>query len=118
MHNSHRLIKGKPRDQLMMHPGDMAARQLTDGQLVEVSTATGRVQIAVQATDEMMPGVVCLPHGFGHNRGGTKLGLAEQHAGVSYNDLASAADLDAVSGNCALNGIRVDVRAAPSVQAD
>ena len=110
MHNAHRLVKGKPRDQLMMHPTDLAARGLQDGQLVQVSSRIGNVEIAVQSTDSLMPGVASLPHGFGHNRPGTRLGLAHAHAGVSYNDLSDAADVDAVSGNAALNGIAVSVR--------
>jgi anaerobic selenocysteine-containing dehydrogenase len=109
MHNSHRLIKGKARDQLQMHPDDLAALGIADGQRVEVRAAAGSVQIAVQATDTLMRGVVSLPHGFGHNRPGTRLGLAEQNAGVSYNDLTGSAAVDAVSGNAALNGVRVEV---------
>jgi anaerobic selenocysteine-containing dehydrogenase len=109
MHNSHRLIKGQPRDQLMMHPDDLAALGFVDGQLVEVRARVGSVRIAVQATDTVMRGVVSLPHGFGHNRPGTRLGLAEQNAGVSYNDLTDATAVDAVSGNAALNGIAVEV---------
>jgi len=109
MHNSQRLIKGKPRDQLMMHPDDLASLGLSDGQLVEVRARVGSVRIAVQATDTLMRGVVSLPHGFGHNRPGTRLGLAEQNAGVSYNDLTDATAVDAVSGNAALNGIAVEV---------
>lgn len=109
MHGSHRLIKGKRRDQLMMHPDDLAALQLTDGQLVEVRAAAGSVRIPVQATDSVMRGVVSLPHGFGHNRPGTRLGLAEEHAGVSYNDLTDDQAVDAVSGNAALNGTPVEI---------
>jgi anaerobic selenocysteine-containing dehydrogenase len=112
MHNSHRLIKGKPRDQLLMHPDDLASLDLVDGQLVEVRARVGAVRIAVRATDSVMRGVVCLPHGFGHNREGTRLGLAEQHAGVSYNDLTDTRAVDAVSGNAALNGIAVQIAAA------
>jgi anaerobic selenocysteine-containing dehydrogenase len=109
MHSSHRLIKGKARDQLLMHPEDLALLGLSDGQTVEVRAASGSVHIAVQSTDTMMRGVVSLPHGFGHNRPGTRLGLAEENAGVSYNDLSDAAAVDAVSGNAALNGIAVQV---------
>ena len=108
MHNSQRLIKGKPRTQLLMHPDDLAALQLSEGQLVEVRSAAGAVRIEVQATDAMMRGVVSLPHGFGHNRPGTRLGIAEQHAGVSYNDLTDGS-VDAVSGNAALNGLTVQI---------
>ncbi len=109
MHNSHRLVKGKARDQLMMHPEDLALLGLVDGQTVEVRARVGSVRVAVQATDALMRGVVSLPHGFGHNRPGTRLPIAEQHAGVSYNDLADANAVDAISGNAALNGIAVEV---------
>ena len=112
MHNSHRLVKGKSRDQLMMHPADLAARGLHDGQLVQVASRIGRVEIAVMATDSLMPGVVSLPHGFGHNRPGTRLGIAHEHAGVSYNDLSDSRDIDVISGNAALNGIAVEVTSA------
>ncbi|MGZ5446414.1 MAG: molybdopterin-dependent oxidoreductase [Thermoanaerobaculia bacterium] len=108
MHNSHRLIKGKSRDQLFMHPDDLAALGLADGQLVDVQSAAGSVRIAVESTDSVMRGVVSLPHGFGHDRAGTRLGIAEQHAGVSYNDLTDGT-VDAVSGNAALNGTPVRV---------
>ena len=114
MHNSHRLIKGKRRDQLMMHPDDVASIGAHDGQTVEVRAAAGSVQIAVQATDTLMRGVVSLPHGWGHQRSGTRLGLAAQYPGVSYNDLSSGADIDTVSGNAALNGIPVAVIAIAS----
>jgi anaerobic selenocysteine-containing dehydrogenase len=113
MHGSHRLMKGKRRDPLMMHPEDLAALGLSEGQTVEVRTGAGSVRIAVQATDTVMRGVVSLPHGFGHDRSGTRLGLAEANAGVSYNDLTDVGALDAVSGNAALNGIAVEVVAVP-----
>jgi anaerobic selenocysteine-containing dehydrogenase len=111
MHNSHRLIKGKPRDQLMMHPDDAHARGFTDGQRVEIRSVVGSVQIALSTTADVMPGVVCLPHGFGHNRAGTRLGLAHEHAGASYNDISDTTAVDAVSGNAAMNGLRVEVTA-------
>jgi len=109
MHNSQRLIKGKRRDQLMMHADDLAMLGLRDGQTVEVRSAAGSVRIPVEATDAVMRGVVCLPHGFGHHRPGTRLGVAEDHPGVSYNDLTDASAVDAVSGNAALNGVPVEI---------
>jgi len=118
MHNSYRLIKGKPRDQLLVHPDDLASLGIADGELVDVDASVGSVRIAVQSTDSVMRGVVCLPHGFGHNRPGTRLGIAEQHAGVSYNDLTDARAVDVVSGNAALNGIAVNIRRAPNVHSD
>jgi anaerobic selenocysteine-containing dehydrogenase len=109
MHGSHRLIKGARRDQLLMHPDDLASLDIADGQTVEIRARSGAVRTIVQASDTVMRGVVSLPHGFGHNRPGTRLGLAEENAGVSYNDVTDAAAIDEVSGNAALNGVRVRV---------
>jgi hypothetical protein len=67
--------------------------------------------VSVEATTDVMPGVVCLPHGWGHNREGARLGIASEHAGASYNDISDDKFLDAVSGNAALNGLVVEVRA-------
>ncbi len=112
MHNSHRLVKGNPRHQLLMHPDDALARGLADGSSVRVRSRVGEIEVEVQASAEMMPGVVSLPHGWGHNRGGTRLGIADAHAGASNNDLTDEQSLDVLSGNAALNGVPVTVRAA------
>jgi anaerobic selenocysteine-containing dehydrogenase len=112
MHNSHRLVKGKPRHQLLMHPDDLAARRLVDGQRVEVRSRVGSIEIDVQASADMMRGVASLPHGWGHNRPGTRIGLAIDNAGESYNDLSDHLMVDAVSGNAAMNGLPIEVRAA------
>ena len=112
MHNFHRLVKGKPRHQLLMHPQDLAQRQLTDGQWVRVRSRTGVVEVQVQSSDEMMPGVVSLPHGYGHGRQGVQLHIAGAQPGVSANDLTDEHLRDAVSGNAALNGVPVKVEAA------
>ncbi len=76
MHNYHRLIKGKPRHQLLMHPQDLQQRQLEDGQWVRVRSRTGSLEVQVLASDEVMPGVVSLPHGWGHARQGVQLQIA------------------------------------------
>ncbi|MBL8519652.1 MAG: molybdopterin-dependent oxidoreductase [Betaproteobacteria bacterium] len=109
MHFSHRLVKGKTRHQLLMHPSDMSARHIAEGSLVEVSSRTGTIRIAVEASESMMPGVASLPHGWGHDRPGSRLGLAHANPGASYNDLSDERRLDAVSGNAALNGTPVDI---------
>ena len=109
MHNSHRLVKGTPRHQLLMHPDDIAARGLIDGGRVRVRSRVGEVQVEVLASNEVMPGVVSLPHGWGHDRTGIRLGIAQAHAGVSNNDLTDEQYLDALSGNAALNGVSVQV---------
>jgi len=112
MHNSHRLVKGPRRDQLLMHPQDLAARGLRDGQRVTVSSRTGSIAIEVEATEAIMAGTVSLPHGWGHDREGARLGIASRHAGVSANDLTDERLIDVASGNAALNGVPVRVEAA------
>jgi anaerobic selenocysteine-containing dehydrogenase len=109
MHNAARLVKGKPRHQLLMHPADLAARGIADGALVLLASAVGKVQVEARASDELMPGVASLPHGFGHDRAGVRQSLASTVAGASYNDLTDPAALDLPSGNAALNGIEVTV---------
>lgn len=112
MHNYQRLVKGKPRDQLLMHPDDLASRGLQDGQQVIIRSRVGEVTVAVVASDEMLAGVVSLPHGWGHNRKGIAQDVAAAHAGVSANDLTDELFLDPVTGNAALNGLTVEVVAA------
>ncbi|MGH8107649.1 MAG: molybdopterin-dependent oxidoreductase [Arenimonas sp.] len=111
MHNSPRLVKGKTRHQLLMHKDDLQNRGITEGKSVRVRSETGEILIEVKASDEMMPGVVCLPHGFGHQRDGLQMSQAEKVIGSSYNDLTAAGLLDGPSGNAALNGLRVWVEA-------
>ncbi len=113
MHNSARLVKGKPRHQLLMNPQDLAKRDLTDGQLVNVSSAAGTVAVEVVASNDMMPGVVSLPHGFGHGRAGVRLTVASQVAGPSANDVTDAGFTDPVAGTSAVNGVPVTVTASP-----
>ncbi len=111
MHNSARLTRGRPRHHLLMHPDDLASRRLADGDTVTVSSRVGSVTTEVRATDDVMPGVVSLPHGYGHQVPGTRLGTASQVAGVSVNDLTDPGRLD-VSGNAAFSGVPVQVEAA------
>lgn len=112
MHNYHRLVKGKPRHHLLMHPDDLASRGLNDGQRVRISSRVGAVEVEVLASTEMMPGVVSLPHGWGHGRPGVQLSIAMAQPGCSANDLTDERQLDALSGNAALNGVPVKVEAA------
>ncbi|WP_273820171.1 MULTISPECIES: molybdopterin oxidoreductase family protein [Pseudomonas] len=112
MHNYHRLVKGKPRHQLLMHPDDLASRRLEDGQRVRVSSRVGTIEVEVVASVEMMPGVVSLPHGWGHARPGVQMAIASGQPGSSANDLTDERQVDRVSGNAALNGVPVRVVAA------
>ncbi len=112
MHNYHRLVKGKPRHQLLMHPDDLASRQLSDGQRVRVSSRIGMIEVEVVASVDMMPGVVSLPHGWGHGRPGVQMTIASGQPGASANDLTDERQVDELSGNAALNGVPVQVAAA------
>jgi anaerobic selenocysteine-containing dehydrogenase len=109
MHNAPRLVKGKPRDQLLVHPEDLAARGIADGARVRVRSGTGSVEVEASASSTMMRGVVCLPHGYGHDRAGVRMARAQRVAGPSYNDLSDPARLDGPSGNAALNGLPVRI---------
>jgi len=109
LHNSQRLVKGKPRCTLMMHPEDAARRGITDGGQVRMRSRVGEVEIAAEITADMMPGVVCLPHGWGHDRPGIRLNVASRHAGASINDVIDDQRIDALTGTAVLNGTPVEV---------
>jgi anaerobic selenocysteine-containing dehydrogenase len=112
MHNSERLVKGPARCTLLVHPDDAAARGLADGGTAKVSTATGSIELPVETTDTMMPGVVSVPHGWGHGRAGVKLRVAARTPGVSINDVIDPARIDELSGTSALSGQPVEVTRA------
>jgi anaerobic selenocysteine-containing dehydrogenase len=112
MHNSRRMVKGPLRCTLMMNPQDAARRGMTNGSLARVESRIGRVEIQVEVTDDLMPGVVSIPHGWGHHRPGIQLSVAREHAGVSVNDLTDETAIDTLCGNAALNGVPVSVQPA------
>jgi len=112
MHNSERLMKGASRHQLLMHPADLESRGLVDGARVSVTSRVGSIEVEVRATDDVMQGVVSLPHGFGHDRPGVRLRVAEKRAGVSVNDLTDERFVDELSANAAVNGVPVRVASA------
>jgi anaerobic selenocysteine-containing dehydrogenase len=116
MHNAARLMKGKDRCTLMIHPDDAKRIGVSDGDKVRISSRVGQVSAPAELTNDMMPGVVSLPHGFGHGRDGVQLRVATDHAGVSVNDLTDERSLD-VSGNAAFSGVPVEVVAAAQVAA-
>jgi anaerobic selenocysteine-containing dehydrogenase len=111
MHNVQVLVKGKPRCTLHVHPDDAADLGLADGDPAVVRSRVGEVIVPVEVTDAIRPGVVSLPHGWGHDRPGTRLGVAREHAGVNSNLLADPHLFDVPSGNAVLNGIPVEVAA-------
>ncbi len=107
--NSRRLAKGPARCTLMIAPADAEARGICDGAMVVVTSAAGRVEVAAEITDTVMPGVVSMPHGFGHGRKGVKLSVARERPGASINDLTQRSRIDPLSGNAALVGTPVSV---------
>ncbi|MFT5593607.1 MAG: anaerobic selenocysteine-containing dehydrogenase [Oceanicoccus sp.] len=111
MHNSKRLVKGKSRCTLLIHPVHAKQLNIGEGQLVQVTSRVGQVVIASEISEEIMPGVVSIPHGWGHNRKGTGQTIADANAGVSVNDLTDEHMIDALSGNAAVNGVPVTLTA-------
>ena len=112
MHNVPMLMKGKDRCTLMIHPDDAEERDIQSGDTVEITSRVGSVKVAAEVTDDVMPGVVSLPHGFGHHGRGTRLRVAEAHAGVSLNDLTDGDYYDRLTGTAAINGVPVTVARA------
>ena len=115
MHNLPVLAKGPMRCTALVHPGDAARLGLQDGALAEISSQTGQgarhVQAQVQISAEMMPGVVSLPHGWGHDQPGTRLQLAAQRPGANLNALLDDQWRDPLSGNAVLGGMAITLRA-------
>jgi anaerobic selenocysteine-containing dehydrogenase len=111
LHNAYRLVKGRNRCTLQINPADAAERGILNGQTVRVQSRVGVVELPAELTQDMMPGVVSMPHGYGHNRPGIRLDVAQAHAGVSINDLTDETILDELTGNAALNGVLVEVNA-------
>jgi anaerobic selenocysteine-containing dehydrogenase len=114
MHNLHVLARGKNRCTLQVHPSDAARLGLGDGAAACVTSSAGSVEVAVEVTDDIMPGVVSLPHGWGHNLPGTQLGIAAHNPGVNSNLLSSEQATDMLSGNAVLNGIPVTIGSVPA----
>ncbi len=111
MHNIEVLVKGKPRCTLQIHPDDATRFGIEDGRPVRVRSRVGEVEIDASVTDGIMPGVVSIPHGWGHAGDGVGLGVARRYAGVNSNLLADRELFDPLSGNAVLNGIPVTVEA-------
>ncbi len=109
MHNSERLVKGRNRCTLMMHSTDAQNLNLDSQSIVKVSSRVGSIELPVEITDNMMQGVVSMPHGYGHARKGVQLDVATKHAGVSINDLTDEYVLDELTGNAAFNNVAVKV---------
>jgi anaerobic selenocysteine-containing dehydrogenase len=112
MGNIHSLAKGRDRCTLLVSPADARSLGLDDGGRARIRSRVGELEAPVVVSDEMMPGVVSLPHGFGHRAEGSRLSVAARHAGVNSNLLTDELAIDPLSGNGILNGIPVEVRPA------
>lgn len=111
MHNVQSLVKGPPRDQLLVHPDDAARLALREGALARVTSRTGEVTAPVSISDEVRAGVVCLPHGYGHATSESQQ-IAREVRGCNINALTDDARLESVVGTAALNGTSVVVAPA------
>jgi len=115
MHNLHVLVKGNPRCTAQMNPADAARLGIADGDVTRVTSRVGTIELPAEVTDTVMPGVVSIPHGWGHDLRGVRLKVAAEHAGANSNRLADELALDPLSGNAVLNGLPVAVeRATPA----
>ena len=109
LHNSYRLVKGKNRCTLMIHPEDAQKANLKDGDTALVKSRVGMLHIETQVTKEIMQGVISIPHGWGHSLPDTQLSVAEKYSGVNINILTDDAFVDRLTGTAAFNGIPVSV---------
>jgi anaerobic selenocysteine-containing dehydrogenase len=112
MHNLPALAGGRPRCTLLVNSEDAVRLGLDDGSAARVRSRVGSVEIPVEVTDAIMPGVVSIPHGWGHDLPDTQLRVAARQPGVNSNLLADELELDPLSGNAVLNGIPVTVERA------
>ncbi len=110
MHHCPTLMKGPDRCTLLIHPDDAARLGVDDGKTVRVRSRVGEVVVRTEITDEVMAGVVSLPHGFGHDRPGTRLGVAGERPGVSMNDLTDESVVEGLLGNAVLTAVPVELQ--------
>lgn len=115
LHNSNRMVKGTnkglSRCTAQLHSFDAQRYNIKDGQMINVRSRVGDVTLPAEVTDKIMPGVISIPHGWGHNKTGSKWSVAEQHPGVNVNELTDELVLDELSGNAVLNGVPVWIKA-------
>jgi anaerobic selenocysteine-containing dehydrogenase len=109
LHNVPALMKGKDRCTLLIHPDDAARCDIADSDVVTVKSAAGEIKVPVEVTDAIKPGVVSMPHGWGHGKPGTRMSVANGSPGANTNVLSPPTFIDEPSGNGALNGIPVTI---------
>lgn len=118
MHNVEKLVSARNLCTAMINPADADRLGIADGEPVKVSSSRGQIEITAEVTDTIMEGVVSIPHGFGHGRPGTRLSVANAHAGASVNDITDPDSIDPLTGNAAFSGQRVEISLVPSPAAE
>ena len=115
MNNVEKLTEGKNRCTVMMHVDDAQRLHMAIGDLVDVSTDTGTITMPIEISQDIMQGVVSIPHGFGHKKKGVQLRFAasDERAGVSVNDITDHNRIDKVTGNAAFSGTKVRITKTP-----
>ncbi|KZY30868.1 hypothetical protein A3730_19910 [Alcanivorax sp. HI0044] len=113
MHNSQRLIKGKGRFTAIVHPQDAQRLGVEEGADVTISGSAGSITLPASISDDIMPGVISVPHGWGHDRDGVQLEIARSTQGCSVNDVIGTERVEAVTAMAQLNGIPVTL--APAI---
>ena len=112
MHNIRALNRGPDKCSALMHPQDAERRKLKTGDRIEITRGDKAIVVPVTVSDEIMPGVISLPHGFGHDMPDARLSYAGTRPGINSNIVASEFDIDVPSGNAVLTGFIVDVQRA------
>ena len=112
LHNSYRMVKGRDRCTALIHPDDAAKQDIIDGEIIEVRSRIGAIQIKAELSDEMMAGAISIPHGWGHHRDGIQLDVAAAHAGVSINDIIDDELVGELCGVSVINATPVTIERA------
>jgi len=109
MHNSLRLVKGKHRCTVLINENDASKMNLKDQQTVDVTSNVGTINLPVETSNDIMQGVVSIPHGWGHNYKNIKMEISQNNAGVSINDLTDTKRVDELTGNADFSGTKVRI---------
>ncbi len=107
MHNAPRLMKTGDRCTALLHPRDAEQHGISDGQYITVRAERGAIELRAELTEDIRPGVISIPHGWGHAQADTRLQTANRHPGVNVNALTDEQVVDAMTGNAVFNGVPV-----------